>query len=105
MAAYTGIGSRETPPEVISIMEDAGFRLARMGLKLRSGKAGGADAAFQRGAQEFHDKSMQCQQPSSIAEIYIPWKGFKGGDGLIDLYDITLDSLDRAYPEHVEIKL
>jgi hypothetical protein len=95
MAAYSGIGSRETPPEVISIMEDAGFRLARIGFTLRSGKAAGADAAFQRGAQRF--EGAKC-------EIYIPWKGFKGGEGLLDRYDITLDSIDRQFPENAEMR-
>lgn len=94
-AAYTGIGSRETPIGVISIMEDAGYRLARMGLVLRSGKADGADAAFQRGAQRF--SGAKC-------EIYIPWKGFKGGEGLVDTYDITLDMVDREFPEHADMR-
>lgn len=104
MTAYSGIGSRETPEDVLVIMEDAGYRLARIGFTLRSGKAAGADAAFQRGAQRFHKDSFFGQQPSRIAEVYIPWKGFKGGDSLTDLYDITLDSLDREYPEHTEMR-
>lgn len=95
MVAYSGIGSRETPPEVISIMEDAGFRLARIGFILRSGKADGADAAFQRGAQRF--QGAKC-------EIYIPWKGFKGGSGLIDKWDILPDELDRQYPGYDEMR-
>lgn len=103
MVAYTGIGSRETPPEVISIMEDAGFRLARIGFVLRSGKAAGADAAFQRGAQKYHTTRGGIAPPK-VMEIYIPWKGFKGGDGLIDLYDISLDSIDRQYPDNAEMR-
>lgn len=95
MTAYSGIGSRETPPEVISIMEDAGFRLARLGFVLRSGKAAGSDAAFQRGAQRF--EGAKC-------EIFIPWKGFKGGYGLVDLYDIPLDAIDSQFPENSEMR-
>lgn len=104
MTAYTGIGSRETPPEIISVMEDAGYRLARIGFVLRSGKAAGADAAFQRGAQKYHIECHLKQQCSAIAEIYIPWKGFKGGDGLRDTYDIQLDHIDRTYPGHEEMR-
>lgn len=98
---YSGIGSRETPPEVISIMEDAGFRLARMGWVLRSGKAAGADAAFQRGMQELKNEKGTC---IGKAEIYIPWKGFKGGNGLLDCWDILPDELDRKYPGHEEMR-
>lgn len=103
MAAYTGIGSRETPPEVISIMEDAGFRLARIGFTLRSGKAKGADEAFQLGAQRYHGLFPDVIY-SRVAEIYIPWKGFKGGDGLVDRYDISLDSIDRQFPDNAEMR-
>lgn len=95
MTAYTGIGSRETPAEVIGVMEDAAYRLARMGFVLRSGKAAGADAAFQRGAQRF--EGAKC-------EIFIPWRGFTGGDGLISDWDITLDAVDRQFPEHAEMR-
>lgn len=95
MTAYTGIGSRETPAEVVGVMEDAAYRLARMGFVLRSGKAAGADAAFQRGAQRF--EGAKC-------EIFIPWRGFTGGDGLVNTWDITLDAVDRQYPEHAKMR-
>lgn len=95
MTAYTGIGSRETPAEVVGVMEDAAYRLARMGFVLRSGKAAGADAAFQRGAQRFE---------GSKCEIFIPWRGFTGGDGLVNTWDITLDAVDRQFPEHAEMR-
>lgn len=95
MTAYTGIGSRETPAEVVGVMEDAAYRLARMGFVLRSGKAAGADAAFQRGAQRF--EGAKC-------EIFIPWRGFTGGDGLVNTWDITLDAVDRQFPEHAEMR-
>lgn len=104
MAAYTGIGSRETPPNVIDIMEDAGYRLARIGLVLRSGGADGADAAFQRGAQRYHKDCNMTQSPKTIAEIYVPWKNFKGGEGLLDIYNIDLDTLDKLNPEMKEMR-
>lgn len=104
MTAYSGIGSRDTPANILSIMEEAAYRLAHIGFTLRSGKAAGADAAFQLGAQKYHVEVPQ-RNPSSVAEIYIPWKGFNGGDGLIDLYDITLDTIDRQFPENAEMRL
>lgn len=103
MTAYTGIGSRETPAEVVGVMEDAAFRLARIGFVLRSGKAKGADEAFQLGAQRYHGLFPDVIF-SRIAEIYTPWKGFKGGEGLVDRYDITLDSIDRQFPENAEMR-
>lgn len=103
MAAYSGIGSRETPDEVLGVMEDAAFRLARMGFTLRSGKAAGADAAFQLGAQRYHQLYPETPSPW-IAEIYIPWRGFKGGEGLSDLYDILPDVLDKQYPGYDDMR-
>lgn len=103
MTAYSGIGSRETPAEVVGVMEDAAYRLARIGFVLRSGKAAGADAAFQRGAQRYH-ADAPGRVAASIAEIYIPWKGFKGGEGLTDDYDILPDVLDKVYPGYEEMR-
>lgn len=102
--AYTGIGSRETPEEILKIMEDAGWRLARVGYTLRSGGAGGADAAFQRGMQRFHEDCNMTQSPSRLAEIYVPWNNFKGGQGLKDLYNISLNEIDKDFPQHKEMR-
>ncbi len=46
---YTGIGSRETPLDVLSTMHKIGKSFAEKGLMLRSGGAEGADTAFERG--------------------------------------------------------
>lgn len=46
---YAGIGSRKTPENVLTIMRGLGFYLAQHGLTLRSGRAVGADAAFEFG--------------------------------------------------------
>lgn len=64
---YAGIGSRQTPPEVIASMVDGAEKLAVNWL-LRSGHAPGADQAFERGALNQRGK----------AEIFIPWDGFQG---------------------------
>jgi len=64
---YTGVGSRTTPADVLSLMEKIASRLATHTLyTLRSGGADGADAAFARGA-------------GAQAEIYLPWRSFAPG--------------------------
>lgn len=101
---YSGIGSRETPQDVLGIMEDAAFRLARIGCVLRSGKAGGADAAFQLGVQKYClslDKDNGEAYSTGKAEIYIPWNGF-GTLNLEDWWDISLTDLNLVMPEQIE---
>lgn len=44
-----GIGARVTPMDVLGVMEQAGMMLAMRGVKGRSGRAAGADTAFERG--------------------------------------------------------
>lgn len=63
---YTGIGSRDTPENILTLMEDIGQVMADDGFILRSGGANGADSAFERGCDEVNGKK----------EIYLPWKGF-----------------------------
>lgn len=46
---YAGIGSRETPFEVLTIMTNIAIAMAKKGIILRSGGAKGADSAFERG--------------------------------------------------------
>ena len=67
---YTGIGSRETPPDIIALMERIAARQASKSATLRSGGAPGADQAFERGAKE----------AGGALEIYLPWKGFEGNN-------------------------
>lgn len=68
MKYYAGIGSRQTPPDILDIMAGLAVRLARQGYILRSGAADGADAAFELG----------CSEAGGKKEIYLPWKGFNG---------------------------
>lgn len=63
---YTGVGSRETPCNVLARMEKAAAWLAGQGFVLRSGGADGADAAFEAGVQSVRGP----------ADIYIPWPRF-----------------------------
>ena len=65
---YTGIGSRQTPPEVLTLMERLGEALAHLGYTLRSGGATGADSAFERG----------CDAAGGAKQIFVPWNGYNG---------------------------
>ena len=65
---YAGIGSRQTPPEVLAYMRKLAERLAVNGFMLRSGAADGADSAFEDGSRA----------AGGAAEIWLPWKGFQG---------------------------
>ena len=50
---YAGVGSRETPADVLLTMEEIARDLEVRGYTLRSGGALGADTAFLRGVQDF----------------------------------------------------
>ena len=63
---YTGIGSRDVTETEFSIMSQLAQHFATAGWTLRSGGAGGADSAFEKG----------CALAEGYAEIFIPWKGF-----------------------------
>lgn len=62
---YTGVGSRETPPDVLGRMTKIARYLDGKGFTLRSGHAPGADTAFEDGARAWR-------------EIWLPWRGFNG---------------------------
>lgn len=47
---YAGIGSRQTPANVMALMKKVAARLAELGYTLHSGGADGADTAFESGA-------------------------------------------------------
>lgn len=64
--SFAGIGSRDTPPEIIQQMKDiAGICLA-MGYTLNSGGADGADSAFEE-VYDLHNGPMN---------IFLPWPKF-----------------------------
>jgi hypothetical protein len=60
---YAGIGSRQTPPEVIEKMREFAYHASRRGWILRSGAADGADSAFETG----------CDDAKGKKEIFLPW--------------------------------
>src|SRR5262245_13564453 len=86
---YTGIGSRQTPPEILKLMTTIAAKLADEGWTLRSGGAPGADAAFEYGLHDLHPR-----------EIYLPWKGFNGHPNGIVMQDATVD-MARAWAQAV----
>lgn len=67
MKIYTGIGSRETPDEILLSMYEVAKQMAPK-WTLRSGAAHGADTAFYEGAVA----------GGGQWEIYLPWNGFNG---------------------------
>lgn len=76
MKFYTGVGSRETPADILELMERVGFALASRGWTLRSGGAVGADQAFERGM--FNKVGYDQPYEWAPAEIYLPWEGYEG---------------------------
>lgn len=62
-----GIGSRDTPAEVLGVMTDLGTWMEENGRKLRSGGAAGADQAFEAGFRDPRNRA-----------IYLPGQSFKG---------------------------
>jgi hypothetical protein len=77
--SYAGIGSRQTPNEVLESMRSVASQLARIGFTLRSGGANGADSAFEQGAMDAlnalkSDGAAIVGRP--LVRIFLPWKGF-----------------------------
>lgn len=68
---YSGIGSRETPNDILELMFNIGAVLADKGFTLRSGGALGADKAFLDG----------CLRNQGKKEIYLPWDGYNNYRG------------------------
>lgn len=86
---YTGVGSRETPADVMAIMRALAAALARAGWKLRSGGAPGADSGFEEGARTIPDAAL---------EIYLAWQGFN--DNPSPLFQGRPEAFDIAKAAH-----
>lgn len=84
---YAGVGSRETPPDVLADMYALARALAPY-FTLRSGAADGADAAFEAGAV---DARGNC-------DIYLPWRGFNGHASA--LHEVSAEALALAQTVH-----
>lgn len=74
MKIFTGVGSRETPQEILHIMRKVSKKLVLQGWTLRSGGADGADFAFACGWGD----AKEIEDSVPAAEIYIPWNGYNG---------------------------
>lgn len=66
MKFYAGIGSRETPEDILILMSKFARYWAEKGWTLRSGHAEGADMAFESASY----------YAEGNAEIYLPWARF-----------------------------
>lgn len=90
---YAGIGSRNTPNEVLLLMESLGEWLAKKGHTLRSGGAEGADFAFEKG----------CDKAKGKKEIYLPWNAFnnrKASKNVFCLYENAKEAFALAEKYH-----
>lgn len=67
---YAGVGARETPQEVLTLMHDVGRNLAREGFLLRSGGARGADSAFGTGCREGEGASEIFLKDAPISPLF-----------------------------------
>lgn len=87
MTYYTGVGSRQTPTGISTIMTDVAKFLSETGCVLRSGGAEGADSFFEAGVPDPTKK-----------EIYLPWKDFNGNKS--PLFRVTDEALKLASKYH-----
>lgn len=90
MKYYAGVGSRETPDEIMDLMTDIASILEQKGYILRSGGADGADIAFENGVDD----------PNNM-QILLPYEGFNGAYssnvGYYHIDDITNPDYVAAY--------
>jgi hypothetical protein len=66
---FAGIGSRDTPLNILEQMAEIALKLSNLNYTLRSGHAGGADLAFEKSALK--------------AEIWLPWSRFNYNNALV----------------------
>lgn len=71
--AYAGVGSRQTPDHVLSWMRGLGSLLSSLGYRLRSGRAPGADLAFEAGCVE----QVAVDPAAAGADLFVPWAAFQ----------------------------
>ena len=81
---YTGVGSRETPPEHLELFTRVATYLSGIGGILRSGGADGADLAFENG--------------TARKQIFLPWKGFNNNSS--EFYTPSPESFALASTVH-----
>lgn len=79
MKIYTGVGARKTPPAMQRTMTNLAYKLDKLGWKLRTGNAYGADSAFARG--------------STNKDVYSPKS----------LDSVSQDVFDKCYEDFMEL--
>lgn len=79
---YAGIGSRETPSDILVFMTEIARYLEVQGYTLRSGGCVGPDQAFASGVSTY--------------ELYVPWNGYNGLQG----HTPTSEGLNLAAAVH-----
>lgn len=72
--SYAGIGSRETPNDILALMEGIAIKAEKLGWQLRSGGARGADTAFARSVsyKRVYLESDHTDAAMILAEQYHP---------------------------------
>lgn len=93
---FTGVGSRNITKKEFNNIIWISNHLSSKGYTLRSGKARGADEAFQLGVEKFEtDQAFNKEARIGYApEIYTPWNNFKT-EGLSSFWDIPLNDIDK----------
>jgi len=71
---YAGIGSRETPIDILHLFKKVACYLSTKQYILRSGHAPGADQNFELG----------CDNCNGQKEIYLPWPYFEGSGSIFN---------------------
>lgn len=92
MRYYTAVGSRKTPAEFVPAMAGLSRRLRELDWVFRSGKADGADAIFQIGAQT----SKVADLEGKYGEVYKAWQRFN--TNLDSLEPFVTESGYKLYP-------
>lgn len=95
MTWYAGVGSRETPKEILDLMTKIAMGIEKGGYKLRSGGAVEADSALEQGIQNAENK-----------RIYLPNKGFNGNNSKYygKPTEKALEWASRAHPYFANMK-
>ncbi len=87
MKYYAGIGSRETPENIQTLMSQMAIHLALNGYTLRSGAAQGADSAFEIG----------CDYVKGKKEIFLPWAKFQNSNSQLIVCDKRAYEIAEKY--------
>lgn len=84
---YTLIGSRETPEDVLNVMEKFAYKAASLGYIGRSGGAGGADTCLEVGVKKYiKDNNLGEHDQERLMEVFLPWENFNKRDSDEDGY-------------------